>query len=294
MDSSKSKLSTVRSFRKASSPYAASKLQESLLKASNERMDNEFAIFQVNWMKKHIPEFNADAFSVIHCQMDGNQMIAGAHNALFMNIRASELDVYRRVQHLDVIRPTIMRNIGTGIFNTDFYTLESWREQPMYQEYYEPLGLLNTVSIAYEIPFKSDLRLQFTYFKEIGKAFAPTLTKDEVEYLSIPFYYIWAHRWGIIDEQTCQKWLTLMTALNPTQLFLLRDLIARPRYSLPITAEKFDINPRMVNHYYNQVYTGILGQLKTKYRIEGNASKMVDLAQAFHFLQFVGDFRPKR
>ena len=86
MDSSKSKLSTVRSFRKASSPYAASKLQESLLKASNERMDNEFAIFQVNWMKKHIPEFNADAFSVIHCQMDGNQMIAGAHNALFMNI----------------------------------------------------------------------------------------------------------------------------------------------------------------------------------------------------------------
>jgi hypothetical protein len=202
--------------------------------------------------------------------------------------------VYRRVQHLDVIRPTIMRNIGTGIFNTDFYTLDAWREQPMYQEYYEPLGLLHTVSIAYEIPFKTDLRLQFTYFKEIGAAFAPTLTKDEVEYMSIPFYYIWAHRWGIIDEKTCQKWLNLMTSLNPTQLFLLRDLIARPRYSLPVTAEKFGINPRMVNHYYNQIYSGILGQLKTKYRIEGNASKMVDLAQAFHFLQFVGDFRPKR
>ena len=294
MDSSKSKLSTVRSFRKASSPYAAVKMQETLLKASRERMDNEFAIFQVNWMKKHVPEFDADAFSVIHCQMDGNQMIAGAHNSIFMNMRASELDVYRRVQHLDVIRPTIMRNIGTGIFNTDFYTLDAWREQPMYQEYYEPLGLLHTVSIAYEIPFKTDLRLQFTYFKEIGTAFAPALTKDEVEFMSIPFYYIWAHRWGIIDEETCQKWLNLMTALNPTQLFLLRDLIARPRYSLPVTAAKFEINPRMVNHYYNQIYSGILGQLKTKYRIEGNASKMVDLAQAFHFLQFVGDFRPKR
>jgi hypothetical protein len=294
MNQPKSKLTSVRTFKKASSPYSAAKLGGALLTASRERTDSEFAVFQIAWMQKHIPEFCADAFSVIFCQMDSNQMIAGARNSVFMNMRASELDVYRRVQHLDVIRPTIMRNIGTGIFNTDFYTLDAWREQPMYQSYYEPLGLLHTVSIAYEIPFKTDLRLQFTYFKSIESEFASTLTKDEVEYLSIPFYYIWALRWGIIDEITCARWLNLMTALNPTQLFLLRDLITRPRYSLPVTAEKFGINPRMVNHFYNQIYSGILSQLETNYNIDGNASKMVDLAQAFSFLHFIGDYRPKR
>ena len=87
-------------------------------------------------MKKYVPEFDADALSVVFCQMDGNQMIAGAQNSVYLNMRTNELDVYRRVQHLDVIRPTIMRNIGTGIFNTDFYTLDAWREQPMYQNYF--------------------------------------------------------------------------------------------------------------------------------------------------------------
>lgn len=294
MEASNSKLTTVRSFKKASSPYAAAKLNQALMQASRERTDNEFAAFQLSWLKKHIPEFDADAFSVIFCQMDSNQMIAGARNSVFMNMRASELDVYRRVQHMDIIRPTIMRNIGTGIFNTDFYTLDAWREQPMFQNYYEPLGLLHTVSIAYEIPFQTDLRLQFTYFKPITDQFSTTLTKDEVEYLSIPFYYIWAYRWGIIDEVTCIKWLHLLVGLNPTQLFLLRDLIARPRYSLPVVAEKFDINPRMINHYYAQIYSGILDQLQTGYKIEGNASKMVDLAQAFSFLRYIGDYRPKK
>lgn len=289
-----SKLSTVRSFKKASSPYSIDNLTQTLLKASSDRTESEFAAFQSKWMKKHVSEFDADAFSVIFCQMDGNQMIAGARNAIFLNMRANELDVYRRVQHLDVIRPTIMRNIGTGIFNTDFHTLDAWRDKPMYQEYYEPLGLLHTVSIAYDIPFQTDLRLQFTYFKTIGDAFSNVLTKDEVEYLSIPFYYIWAHRWGIIDLATLQNWLQLLSGLNPTQLFLLRDLISRPRYSLPVTAEKFGINSRMVNHYYNQIYNALLPQLNTTYKIEGNASKMVDLAQAYSFLRLIGDYRPKK
>lgn len=294
MNHVKSKLATVRSFSKASSPYAETKLGSTLLAASRERTDSEFASFQTTWMRRHIPDFDADAFSVIYCQMDSNQMIAGARNEVFLNMRGNELDVYRSVQHLDIIRPTIMRNIGTGIFNTDFHTLDAWRDQPMYQNYYEQLGLLHTVSIAYEIPFQTDLRLQFTYFKSIETSFPQTLTKDEVEYLSIPFYFIWAQRWGVIDEVSCKKCLQLMIGLNPTQLFLLRDLIARPRYSLPLTAEKFGINPRMVNHYYNQVYDAILKQLDVKYKIEGNASKMVDLAKTFNFLHFIGDYRPNR
>jgi|GEM_PF-2524907 len=294
MNSVKSKLATVRPFQKTKSPYFKGNLTQFLIAESQKRTDSEFAAFQINWMKKNIPELNADAFSVIFCQMDGNQMIAGARNSVFLNMRANELDVYRRVQHMDVIRPTIMRNIGTGIFNTDFHTLDAWREQPMYQDYYEPLGLLHTVSIAYEIPFQTDLRLQFTYFKTIDASFDEKLTKDEVEYLSIPFYYLWAHRWGLIDTVTLEKWMGLMAGLNPTQLFLLRDLIARPRYSLPVTAKKFDINPRMVNHFYNQVYNGLLGQIDINYKIEGNASKMVDLAQAYQFLRYIGDYRPKK
>jgi hypothetical protein len=285
---------STRYFRKTRTPFSVTALTRELVTTSRESTDQEFAAFQSEWMKKYAPEFDADALSVVFCQMDGNQMIAGAQNSVYLNMRRSELDVYRRVQHLDVIRPTIMRNIGTGIFNTDFHTLDVWREQPMYQEYYEPLGLLHTVSIAYDIPFQTSLRLQFTYFKEIGTSFPSTLTKDEVEYLSTPFYYVWAHRWGLIDEVTLEKWLLMLSGLTPTHLFLLRDLIARPRYSLPVTAQKFGMNSRMVNHFYNQVYNSALAHLSTSYKIEGNASKMVDLAQAYHFLTYVGDFRPHR
>lgn len=284
----------ARNFRKTRSPFSSTALTHELIKACREKTDSEFAAFQSKWMKNYIPEFDADALSIVFCQMDGNQMIAGSQNSVYLNMRRNELDVYRRVQHLDVIRPTIMRNIGTGIFNTDFHTLDVWRTQPMYHDYYEPLGLLHTVSIAYEIPFQTSLRLQFTYFKEIDSSFPDTLTKDEVEYLSIPFYYAWAHRWGIIDEATFERWLSLLSGLTPIQLFLLRDLIARPRYSLPVTAEKFDLNSRMVNHYYNQIYNSALAHLDTNYKIVGNASKMVDLAQAYHFLSYVGDFRPHR
>ena len=288
-----SKLSTVRAFTKKKSPYSRIKMQHTLQDASRTRTDEEFSSFQLDWINKHLPGMKGDAISVIYCQMDGNQMIAGTHKNAYINMPANELDIYRSVQHLDVIRLAALRNIGTAIFNTDFYSLKAWPEQPMYKGYYETLGLLQTVSVAYAIPFHNNLRFQFTYFKAKGSEFEKNLTKDEIEYLSIPFYYLWAQRWGIIDEGTCQRWLHLMSGMNPTQLFLLRDLIAQPRYSLSLIAKNFQINPRMVNHFYIQCYDKILDALETKNQIEGNASKIVDLAQAFNFLQFVGGYRPR-
>lgn len=284
----------LREYRRSKSPYAASFLTDALPSAVAEMTDADFAAFQVAETSKFRPDFSADAFSVILCDLDSNNMIANAPHAVFFNMRENELDAYRQVQHLDIIRPVVLRNTGTGIFNTDFFSLEQWRGQEMFEAYYRTLDVLHSVSIAFEVPFHERRRLQFTYFKRTGQQFGATLTKDEVEYLSIPFYYAWASRWGLIDDVTLKRWCGLLTSRTGIQLFLLRDLVARERYALSLTAQKFEIPTRIANHHFVQIYEGVVDRLRCPNRLEGNASKMVDLAQAFHFLRFIGDYRPRR
>lgn len=273
--------------------YSEQFLVEELLPEAKFSSDQDFASFQVQTLKGLHRPFAADAFSAIQCELDSNQMIAGASRTVFYNMGENELDTYRRVQHLDVTRPAIFRNVGTAIFNTDFRSLAKWQQTPFFEDYYKPLNMLHTISLAYAMPFMMRGRVQLTYFREIGKQFEASLTKDEVEFLSIPFFYAWAYRWGIIDEAAIRAWFHLMVRRTPTQLFLLRSLVGMQRYSLAVLAEKFGIATRMANHHFAEVYDSILPLLDTA-EIEGNASKMVDLAQAYQFLRFVGPYKPRR
>ncbi|EBA04967.1 hypothetical protein RB2150_12796 [Rhodobacteraceae bacterium HTCC2150] len=273
--------------------YSEQFLCQELPEAAMGLTDLNFSSFQVETLRGLHRSFSADALSVVHCTIDSNQMIAGTRAVSNYNMGENELDVYRRVQHLDVTRPAILRNIGTAVFNTDFRSLSEWRKTQIFREYYQPLNMLHSVSLSFAIPYKGAERLQMTYFKDVSNRFDANLTKDEVEYLSIPFYIAWAARWDIIDRETMMAWLTLLTKRSPIQLFLLRALASSPRYSLAALADKFGIATRMANHHFADVFDGVAPILTGRNEVAGNASKIVDLAQAFHFLAYVGDYRPR-
>lgn len=265
-----------------------------LLEEASHATDPEFCAFQVETLRGLNRDFDPDAMSVVQCTLDANQMIASVSRTAFHKMAENELDAYRRVQHLDVTRPAIFRNIGTGVFNTDFRTLDAWRQTDIFRDYYQPLDMLHTVSLAYGVAHQGRARVQMTYFKRLGSQFAATLTKDEVEFLSIPFFLAWSFRGGLIDHPTLRRWLRLLIGRTPAQLFLLRAMVAMPRYSIDLLADRFGMGTRMVNHHFSEVYDSILPELDTGYEVPGNASKMVDIAQAYAFLRQTGDYRPRR
>jgi len=274
--------------------YSAQFLLKELPEAVQTLTDRDFSIFQIETLRGLHRPFFADALSVVHCAIDSKQMIAGARAVSNYNMGENELDVYRRVQHLDVTRPAVLRNIGTAVFNTDFRSLNEWRKTPIFKEYYQPLNMLHSVSLAFAIPFKGNERLQMTYFKNLSSSFDAALTKDEVEFLTIPFYFAWANRWGIIDHDTMNLWLSLLVKRSPIQLFLLRSMASSSRYSLSALADKFGIATRMANHHFAEVFDSIAPIITHKQDVKGNASKMVDLARAFHFLAYVGEYRARQ
>lgn len=274
--------------------YSEQFLIGELLEEASHASDAAFTAFQIETLRGLNRSFNPDAMSMVLCTLDANQMIASVLHTASHGMVENELDAYRRVQHLDVTRPAIFRNIGTGVFNTDFRPLDAWEKTQIFQDYYRPLDLLHSVSLAYGVAYQGRSRLQLTYFKRLGRSYDESLTKDEVEFLSIPFFLAWSFRAGLIDHACLRGWLRLLCGRTPTQLFLLRGLVMMPRYSIDVLSKRYGISARMVNHHFAEVYDGILPELETSYDIPGNASKMVDIAQAFQFLRLTGDYHPKR
>ncbi|MBV0911130.1 hypothetical protein [Anianabacter salinae] len=273
--------------------YSEQFLMGELLEEASHASDPDFSAFQVDTLRGLNRTFDADAMSVVHCTLDANQMIASIARMAFHSMAENELDAYRRVQHLDVTRPAIFRNVGTAVFNTDFRPLDAWQKTDIFRDYYLPLGMLHTASLAYAVQNLARARLQITYFKKIGRQFDASLHKDEVEFLSIPFFIAWSFRCGLIDHVTCKRWLRLLIGRTPTQLFLLRAMASMPRYSIDVLADRFGLGARMVNHHFAEVYDSILPELEAPYEVPGNASRMVDLAQAFGFLRLAGDYRAR-
>jgi hypothetical protein len=271
--------------------YSRGFFLDELLVAADSDRDRDFVKFQLDCLSRFRRGFEVDACSVVLCGLDSNNLIANTNAAIGWNLPEGEVDAYRRCQRLEEPRAAVLRNAGTAVFHSDFRSLEEWRETPIFPQYYQPLNVLHSASVAFLVPFQSDQRVQFTYFKTLDRQFDPSLSKEEVVFLSAPFYFAWAYRWGLIDLATFREWLLLLVGCKPLQLFLLRALIAMPRYSLGRVSEMFGMQSRNVNHHFAEVYETVLPLLAGEGGFAGNASKMVDLAQAFHFLRYLGAYR---
>lgn len=259
-------------------------LQEATFKCS----DQEFARFHQESLRHLLPGFDPHVFSVCIQKISKSGKLRTIDAYQGVNIDAHAHLLYRKIHHTDGVFQASWLNPGTAVFNTDFKSLEEWHETRLYQEFKSPLGLYHAVLLTYQLPFSTEKFIKFVYDSGAGRTFCEKLTKDEIEYVTMPFTFAWLHKFGYIDDTTFRRILSLLENITPMQLFLLRELVNIPVYQNKTVAAKFKISGRVVNNYFANIYGQISHLLPDRTSLDARAAPLVDLVRHFAFLNVAG------
>lgn len=281
----------VRRIKGSREVYSRRFLLEELPRTSDRLYNDAFARYQCERVGDLNPSFKASVLSVsqVHCERDGEFVDANLFGGC--NVPKDAIKLYRRVHHLDVMAETTWQSTGSAIFNTDFQSVDDWLADEFYTEFKAPLGLHHTVILNLHSPFNQRARIRFSYQTEFPKTFGDDLTKDEVEFYTLPFYIVWLCRIGQIDRDTMLVWLGTLEGMTPLRLVLLRELTSFRQYRNAATAAKLGISPRVVNNQFHEIYNAVSSVLPPSGVDDGYQSKLVDLANTFSFLRFAGEFQ---
>ncbi|MCP5083639.1 MAG: hypothetical protein GY948_18280 [Alphaproteobacteria bacterium] len=250
--------------------------------------DAEFAKFQQKSLRHLLPGFDPKVLSVCVQQISQDGVFLAAESFRSVNIDPSAVLLYREVHCDDDVFPHSWANPGTAVFNTDFMSLDEWNDTRFYREFKSPLGLYHAVLLTYQLPYATEKFMKFVYDSGAGKTFCSKLTKDEIEYVTMPFMYAWLYKFGYIDRSSFSRILNLLTNITPVQLFLLRELVNIPVYQNKSVAQKFKISGRVVNNYFANIYGQISHLLPDRPSLDARAAPLVDLVRHFSFLNLAG------
>ena len=278
----------VRRSAEVRNTFSARFLLQELQDAAFKCDDAEFAKFQQASLRHLLPGFDPKMFSVCVQRITQDGLFLTAESYRSVNIDRSAILLYREVHCDDEVFPHSWSNPGTAVFNTDFKSLEEWNDTRLYQEFKSPLGLYHAVLLTYQLPFATEKFMKFVYDSGAGKTFCSKLTKDEIEYVTIPFMYAWLYKFGYIDRRSFSRILNLLTNITPVQLFLLRELVNIPVYQNKSVAQKFKISGRVVNNYFANIYGQIAHLLPDRPSLDARAAPLVDLVWHFSFLSLAG------
>lgn len=174
---------------------------------------------------------------------------------------------------------------GVVVTTRDFGTLDDFRASEIYDRFSSQTGRLDSFSVSYNLPNRADRVIRVNYDSGPGEGFPETLSRDEVEFFTLPFVLAWFHVFDIIDEATLLAWLTPLVGLTPNRLAVLRELICGTRYSHARAADRLGIRPRTLHNHYAAIHRTVFYDTT---QTEGNASQMTDLMRVFGFLTFMG------
>lgn len=278
----------VRRSAEVKSTFSARFLFRELLEAAYKTDDLAFAKFQQESLRNLLPGFDPKALSVCVQEISGNGTFLAAECYRSVNIDPHAVSLYREVQCDDDVFPYSWSNPGTAIFNTDFKSLAEWDDTRFYQEFKSPLGLYHAVLLTYRLPFASQKFMKFVYDSGAGQRFCEKVTKDEIEYVTMPFMYAWLYKFGYIDQEAFVRILKFLTGLTPLQLSLLRELVNVPVYQNASVSQKFRISGRVVNNYFANIYGQISHLLPDRPSSNARAAPMIDLVRHFSFLNLAG------
>ncbi len=250
--------------------------------------DAEFVKFQQESLRQLLPGFDPQALSICVQRISKDGFFQAAESYRSVNIDPSAYLLYREVQCADDVFPHSWSNPGTAVFNTDFRSLDEWDDTRFYQEFKSPLGLYHAVLLTYQLPYSTEKFMKFVYDSGTGRKFCPKLTKDEIEYVTLPFKYAWLYKFGYIDKSSFSRILSLLANMTPMQLFLLRELVNIPVYQNRQVAHKFKISGRVVNNYFANIYGQISHLLPARPSLDARAAPLVDLVRHFSFLSLAG------
>ncbi len=270
--------------RTLSAQFLFRELYEAALKCS----DSEFIKFQQRSLRELLPGFDPQVLVVSVQEISPGGTLMAADSFRSVNIDRSAFLLYRQVHETDDVFPHSWSNPGTAVFNTDFRSMEQWKDTRLYQEFKSPLGLYQAVLLTYRLPFATQKFMKFVYDSGAGRQFCDRITKDEIEFVTTPFMYAWLFKRGFMDEAAFRRVLQLLTDLSPVQLFLLRELVNIPVYQNSSVAQKFRISGRVVNNYFANIYGQIAHLLPERPSSEARAAPLVDLVRHYSFLSLAG------
>ncbi|MEM8686872.1 MAG: hypothetical protein AAGF81_06070 [Pseudomonadota bacterium] len=278
----------VRRSAEVKRTLSAQFLLRELLEAAVRCSDADFIKFQQNTLRELLPGFDPQVLSVSVQEISPDGTLMGAESFRSVNIDPSAILLYREVQDTDDVFPHSWSNPGTAVFNTDFRSMEQWKDTRLYQEFKSPLGLYQAVLLTYRLPFATQKFMKFVYDSGAGRQFCDRITKDEIEFVTTPFMYAWLFKRGYMDKAAFRQVLQLLTGLSPVQLFLLRELVNIPVYQNSSVAQKFRISGRVVNNYYANIYSQIAHLLPERPSRQSRAAPLVDLVRHYSFLSLTG------
>ena len=226
-----------------------------------------FGIFGNNWRED---------------ERDREFLVESSHGGDWLKVVSSMKDkaIFAKPLELD---------LGSAVFGSDYLNLNALYETTMWHKFLRPIGIAESFTIAFANPLSS--RSVFRLSIEIydGHDLSKGPEKHEVELAFIPFYIAWGVKLRFLDADRAVSWLTLLSKVTPRMVLLLRELTCAPRYSLKNFSNRFEVSPKTVTKQFELAYGLIEPLLHDEYDAgQGNSARLVDLANAFHFLRSVG------
>ncbi|MEM7243167.1 MAG: hypothetical protein AAF429_13370 [Pseudomonadota bacterium] len=236
---------------------------------------------------------NLDAISVCLVRTDASFAIESITAEAQYGLPISELEAHRPIDHLDPLRKAVLRTPGTAVFNTDFRSLDAWRQDPLYNPYYARLGVLHAASISFIPPFRENMRLQVSFFAKSNGVFSPDFSKSFIELAGFPMAIFWLARFGAIDTAHLSRMRDLLSHRKPIEIAILRELVTLPQYSLDEISARVGLSARKTDYHLAECHKSIQPILAGDAPV-GRANRLLDLAAAFQLLRIMGPSRGRR
>lgn len=160
---------------------------------------------------------------------------------------------------------------------------EDFQEQVLRSE-----GISELATVNFQVPLHADRRLMIAYaFAEpLGKTNMPT--RYEFDFITTPFAIVWLYKFHLIDETTMRRWLYLLSGLTPIKLFLIRELLAGPRYQVALTMERTGLTKRNLENHIYQLSELLDEKVPREAELKGYGAALVDIVNIYGFLSFTG------
>ena len=200
------------------------------------------------------------------------------------NMDPSIWQLYREQVHLDHTRAH-NRLRGVVVSTLDFGDIDGFRQTEIYNKFCAQAGRLHCCSVSYGLPNRADRVLRLNYDSGPAQCFPETLSRDQIEFFSLPFALAWLSVFDQIDSITLRTWLSRLIGMTPNRLAVIRELVCGTQYSHVRAAERLGIKPRTLHNHYAAIHKSVFFDAAPT---QGNASQMTDLMRVFCFLAFMG------
>ncbi|MEM6664216.1 MAG: hypothetical protein AAF666_18800 [Pseudomonadota bacterium] len=268
--------------------FSAPSLTGEVLSRAAKDSDAAFAAFHCGTIAELSLNGAPQSMVVSIQELDDRSRITGFVKAVCHGFDPGTPQLYLEMAHLD--HWTHLDNVmpGTVVSNTDHMAMEAWERTEFFQKFRHRIGSRQTAIVHFEIPDVHGRILKFLYDSGEGRLLTPGLSKDDIEFASVPFMVCWMMRCDFIDEATARRWLSMLSGLSPTQLFFLRDLANSTGYDPAVSAARIGLTR---DDLLRQMAAAPQLVFQSADRLgpkDMDAERMAALAQGFSFLQMTG------